>query len=346
MKGRYQIWLSLGVSCLFVILPCAGYGASLTMTIGNTVSVNGNMNATSFTGDGSGLTNVGGSSACTSISSIPTTITVPGVYCLKSDLATAMTLGNAIEILADNVVIDLNGHMLDGLAAGTDTQTKGIYSNQRQNITIRNGRIRGFNVGVSLDDTSSSTSLGHVIEYIRADQNTMAGLIAKGTGPLIRNNQVVASGASTLYTDSFGVGIEADGPASRVVNNDIINVSARGTGGAYGIYLGSALGSVVVHNRVSQVTSPSGEACGIISFSADGTVISGNQITNYTVPTSSYTGIHLYNAQDQVVSDNRIVGMDKGILFDNGATGKYMNNLTQGVATPYTGGTAAGSTNY
>jgi hypothetical protein len=66
MKGqrRFPIWLTFGISCLLAILPCAGYGADLS--IGNTVStdgnwtVNGTINATHFSGDGSGLTNVQG----------------------------------------------------------------------------------------------------------------------------------------------------------------------------------------------------------------------------------------------------------------------------------------------
>jgi hypothetical protein len=63
-KGRYQVRLTLGIFCAFFILPCVGYGAALT--IGNTVqttgnwTVNGTINATSFSGDGSGLTNVQG----------------------------------------------------------------------------------------------------------------------------------------------------------------------------------------------------------------------------------------------------------------------------------------------
>jgi hypothetical protein len=61
-KGRYRAWLTLGIFCVFVILPCAGYGANLS--IGDTVSttgnwtVNGNITATSISGDGSGLTSV------------------------------------------------------------------------------------------------------------------------------------------------------------------------------------------------------------------------------------------------------------------------------------------------
>ncbi len=58
MKGKrtYQIWLIYGISCVFVILPCVGYGADLT--IGNNVSTTGTVSATSFTGNGSGLTNL------------------------------------------------------------------------------------------------------------------------------------------------------------------------------------------------------------------------------------------------------------------------------------------------
>ena len=36
-KGRCQIWMVMGVSCFFVILPCLGYGAGLT--IGNNIYI-------------------------------------------------------------------------------------------------------------------------------------------------------------------------------------------------------------------------------------------------------------------------------------------------------------------
>jgi hypothetical protein len=49
-KGRYQVWLSLGITCFFVILPWAGYGASLT--IGDTVSVNGDLTVSGSISEG------------------------------------------------------------------------------------------------------------------------------------------------------------------------------------------------------------------------------------------------------------------------------------------------------
>jgi hypothetical protein len=61
-RGQYQIRLTFGIFCLFIFLPCAWYGANLS--IGDTVSttgnwtVNGNITATSISGSGSGLTSV------------------------------------------------------------------------------------------------------------------------------------------------------------------------------------------------------------------------------------------------------------------------------------------------
>ena len=63
-KARHQIWLTLGIFYLLIIFPCAGHGADLS--IGDTVSTTGNwtvtgtLNATHFSGDGSGLSNVPG----------------------------------------------------------------------------------------------------------------------------------------------------------------------------------------------------------------------------------------------------------------------------------------------
>jgi hypothetical protein len=61
-RGRYQIRLTFAIFCLFIFLPCTGHSADLS--IGDTVSttgdwtVNGNITATSISGNGSGLTSV------------------------------------------------------------------------------------------------------------------------------------------------------------------------------------------------------------------------------------------------------------------------------------------------
>src|SRR5262249_35868406 len=81
--------------------------------------------------------------ACTAITP-PATITAEGIYCLIQDFTLNMASGNAIDIQANNVELDLNSHKLGNLAAGPGTTARGIHALDRKNITIKNGSIRGF----------------------------------------------------------------------------------------------------------------------------------------------------------------------------------------------------------
>jgi hypothetical protein len=53
-------------------------------------------------------------------------------------------------VLASNVDLDLNGCVLEDTAA--DNQSTGILVDHQQNVTIRNGKIRGFKQPIGLDD--------------------------------------------------------------------------------------------------------------------------------------------------------------------------------------------------
>jgi hypothetical protein len=55
---------------------------------------------------------------CTNIATLPFTVTSPGIYCFNASLAYPAASGIAINIASDDVVLDLNGHVLDGSAAG------------------------------------------------------------------------------------------------------------------------------------------------------------------------------------------------------------------------------------
>ncbi len=223
---------------------------------------------------------------CTPINAVPAVITLPGVYCFTKSLVTSLATGNVISIQANNVVLDMNGHRLGGLAAGLGTQAVGIDAFNRQNITIRNGTIRGFMFAVRLDGNGGSQ--GHLVEDVRADQNTFIGIAVQGTGGIIRNNQVVATGGSTdPGAGGDAVGIVALGVGLRVLNNEVITVTA-GSGASAGIILGEGSDGLAVNNRITSAES--------------------------------------------------------GIVYD-ASTGKYRDNITSSVGTPYTGGTNAGNNN-
>ena len=261
---------------------------------------------------------------CTAITSLPYIITAPGVYCLTGDLYTSMSSGYAIDIQAQFVVIDLNGHRLGGGSGGLGTQAIGIHALNQNGITIKNGTIRAFYQGVFLEDNSTgwASTGGHVLDGLRVDSNTYTGLWVEGSGNIVRNNQVINTGGSTLVlfggANPDALGILAYGLGAQVLNNMVAKVTAQGSGSADGISLARASNSVVAGNRVANITS-----------------LSGNTI-----------GIFMQLSTDIIVSDNRLTGMTTGIAFLSGTTGKYFSNVTQGVTTPYTGGTAAGTTNY
>src|SRR5262245_19532548 len=140
-------------------------------------------------------------------------ISQQGVHCLVTDvsMAASFTSGAAIEITTNNVILDLNGHKVGGTAAGPGTTAFGIRAFQRRNITIKNGTVRGFYVGIFLEDsTPYTTSQGHRVEGVRAEGNTADGIEVHGRGSVIRSNQVVDTNGASFSTPGFG--IVAKGP--------------------------------------------------------------------------------------------------------------------------------------
>jgi parallel beta-helix repeat protein len=250
---------------------------------------------------------------CTAITTLPAAIWSPGIYCLTGDLNTSMTSGAAIYINASSVTLDLNGHKLGGLGAGPTTQAVGIYATDRKNITIRNGSIRGFYFGIYVSDNGHSS--GNLVEQIRADGNTHTALFVVGTGSIVRNNQVVNTGGSTA-NPAHPFGVQAAGAGIRVLENDIIDTSGTGSNtGSFGVDVDFASGGVVRGNRISNTTrDPSG--------------------TSY--------GIFVNGSANVFVVDNVIENTTDGVYYNN-SSGKYRDNLTSAVDTPYTNGTDAGN---
>jgi hypothetical protein len=253
---------------------------------------------------------------CQNLTRLPETISRAGVYCLARTLSTTAATGAAITIDADDVVLDLNAHALDGSAAGAGTEAIGIRSIGHSNLTIKNGTVRGFLTAIQLVDIG--TSRGHVVEGIRADRNTGTGIVAAGRGLRIQGNQVLQTGGSTspLATRAFGIVVEAPG-------------------------------SVVADNEVSGTTAAAGSyAYGIHATRSDGLVIEGNQVANETAPPAYSFGIIVPFSQNVAVSNNRLTHLSEGVTYSSGGTGKYRDNLTVGVALPFDGtGTDAGNNN-
>lgn len=200
---------------------------------------------------------------CTAIANLPATINIPGIYCLTSDFATNIATGPAIYIEASHVVLDLNGHVIDNLAAGPGTTATGVTVSQRKNVTIKNGTLRGFYCGIHISDIAPySSSQGNVVEDLRVDRSTFNGLRIACRGCVVRRNVVVASGQPRLLGTNRDVyGVLVFGPGNRVIDNDVISVKGYGTGLGYGIGFGlDSENCATVNNRISEA------AVGIANF--------------------------------------------------------------------------------
>jgi len=242
---------------------------------------------------------------CTPIPSLPYTISAQGIYCLTANLATSQASGSAITIAANNVTLDLNGWKVGGQAAGTGTGAVGI-SSAANNVTIKNGIVRGFMFGMYL------TGRGATVQGITADQNTSIGIYVGGPGSVVQGNQVVDTGGSSLYSNVFAVGIDVYGSGTLVQNNLVSGLTATGNDSEWGIYVDSA---------------------------APQSTARGNVVSDTARTAGGSYGIYINSTAAVAASNNIVTNFDIGVDYYSGATGTYSRNTAIGCTTAYSGGT-------
>lgn len=190
---------------------------------------------------------------CTPVTSVPVTITTPGVHCFTGNLTfTGLSTDTAITVSNSSVVLDLAGFRLWYQGAG-DSSAPGIdVGAQVQNVVVRNGLVSGFGTGVRVqgdavivedlrihraeDDFASSTGIettdGADDAVIRRNyiRTTRTGVIARGPHGRILDNNFF--GGDTTYYD----GIWVFGTDAQIVGNrfgrldQAINFTGAGTG--------------------------------------------------------------------------------------------------------------------
>lgn len=200
------------------------------------------------------------------ITSLPAVISTQGTWCLKQDLTTAITTGNAIAVNTNNVTLDCNDFKIGGLAAGLGTQATGIYAQNRLNLTVRHCSIRGFWKGLYV---VGSTGGGHAIEDNRFDGNTYAGLWVEGDGSVAQRNRVFDTGGSTVSASAYGI---IAFYSVDILSNTVSGVVATASGGGFatGIETDANPSGRIIGNGISGLLPDgAGQAQGIINFTSD-----------------------------------------------------------------------------
>jgi len=216
-------------------------------------------------------------------------ISASGTWCL-----TASIVGRGLLIDADDVVLDLRGYSIinDGTATTPvvylGTEVAGVLAENHNNITVRNGTIRGFDYGVQLGFPGGAR--GNVL----VENLLVLNSKARGINVLVydtvtvRNNTVSGVAGRSIY------GISARG-RNDVVNN-LPNLSVL----------------IIQNNRVhdvhGNVTTGAHLSAGIAAWSGNDTVISGNVVTDtfHDSASSQISGIDVRNEfpQTSLISGN------------------------------------------
>jgi parallel beta-helix repeat protein len=140
--------------------------------------------------------------------------------------------GIAIELAADNITLDLNGHTV--LGTGTTASFGiGVHTFGTTGDVIKNGTITKFDSGIFLEEANHVTVTGtRLVDNIGPDSSDTFGeglQIYQGGGHILQGNQVVHNGpfAGMVAYQTSNNTIDNN----QVVNNNILDTSGHHGGG-------------------------------------------------------------------------------------------------------------------
>jgi parallel beta-helix repeat protein len=200
---------------------------------------------------------------------------------LESDLLDCP--GDGLRIGADSITIDLAGHVIDGSNTGD-----GIRDAGHQGVTVENGTIQEFSVGVRLESAAGNGLAGLqltnnrdlAVSLFDASDNHLSGLTAFGNGAstpsgegillVSGSDRNVVEGSTFANNGSWAIRI-TNSSRNRIRYNDIGSHRSAGI-----VLLGGCIENVIAHNLVN------GAGLDGISTGAGnnvGNVLDGNQVS-------------------------------------------------------------------
>jgi parallel beta-helix repeat protein len=264
---------------------------------------------------------------------------------LENDL-TGCT-NNGIVIGVDNITLDLNGHTVAG-TPNTGDQA-GVALVGRSGVTVKNGSVRAFDVGVVIEGGSGNTvqavqAIGNIAFETTPNRRGGDGIAILSS----RNNRIVNN--STINNGPYsGIGIysaidsahaRATGGVSsgNVIDSNIVqgNIQARTPNNVVnndniGIRLepgntaNSILNNRVDGNGLDGITLFQGNTFTTVR----GNVVTGNGFYRQTARRGNGIGLQIGGANDNLVENNVSTrNADNGISIRNGSLRNTVRNNT------------------
>ena len=274
-----------------------------------------------------------------------TSIDASGSYLLTRDIPQAETVCPCIDIKANNVTLDMGGHLLEmpqslgGCAA--------IYAVDKKSLHIRNGIIANASDGIYL--VNLNTPGDFVIEKMTIVGSGQDGIhlegdascTASGAGntcsrALLRDNVIKAG------TQISSNGIFMQGYEGSILENNTIHLTDTG------IQLQNSRNNILRKNTISKCftdgvvlassSSSNHIVMNVISNNTNGISILGgttdttmSNVVEKNIISFNDIGVNIFESHNNTVSHNNITNnTDTGILVQSNSSGNSIdwNNLT------------------
>ena len=227
--------------------------------------------------------------------------------------------GDGLVIGSDRIIVDLDGHLVDGVGLGS-----GVLNDGYDLVTIKNGTVQQFDYGVQLPPETERNAIEQLtlrLNQVAAvelfdvadseirgntlDQNGGGILLVSGTRHvLVADNAVSANGGAGLLV--------VDSDNNRLENNTV------GGGGDLGIGLERATGNTLIGNTVSNNSD------GGIEITA---ASHGNHVESNTITESGDHGIIVRESDgNELISNTAHLMSDSGITLDSANDGVARGN--------------------
>jgi hypothetical protein len=202
------------------------------------------------------------------VSALPCELRVSGRYILTQDI-TVPPGKEGLKIMANDIALDLNGCTVSSSSV-SGNNAAGITISALKNVSVKNGTIRGFAIGISvIGGGNQELNSAHVFEDLRIVDCRAEGLFldAGCAGSCVRRCEILGIGPNPSGT-AFGldlrsagvhvadnrilctdVGIEVTGAKCALIGNTI-------TAGTCGIYFDGAGDGLRMSNTVIGAATP------------------------------------------------------------------------------------------
>jgi len=271
------------------------YNNRTDLIVGNETTIGDNWSACVTPNDGK----EDGSRVCSNNVTIFTGPPLCGTITSNTTLTQSITAtGTCITFGASNIELDCAGYQIE---YGTGASGYGIYTNQNDNITIKNCLVKrggsgsfDSNNGIYVNDSIGADILNNTVLTNGTSLNYALYLVNA-------NSTIIANNTLSPYGSDFdNLGVYLLSSSNNILEYNFINTNGLSFGNM-GIYLYSySLNNTIKHNIISTNGTSSNYGINVLSNSY-ANIINNTIFTNGTA--NSNYGIYFYNDSANIVNN-------------------------------------------